>query len=87
MKRRSVNARREDRADRTPEGGNGREESLRVAQHLQDTLSEMLVDFGVSGNGLGYLRGGVVIPVVLPTMANKYAATRFELPDQILPLH
>lgn len=47
----------------------------------------MLVDFGVSGNGLGYLRGGVVIPVVLPTVANKYAATRFELPDEIFPLH
>ena len=54
---------------------------LGVAQHLQDALGEMLVDFGVSWNGLGYLRGGVVIPVVLPAVANKHAATRFELPD------
>jgi len=43
---------------------------LRVAQHLQDALGEMLVDVGVSRNGLGYLRGGVVIPVVLPAVAN-----------------
>ena len=43
---------------------------LRVAQHLQVALDDMLVDVGVSGNGLGYLRGGVVIPVVLPAVAN-----------------
>jgi len=58
------------REDRTPEEYKGREESLRGAQHLQDALSEMLVDVGVSGNGLGYLCGGVVIPVVLPAVAN-----------------
>jgi hypothetical protein len=32
---------------------------LKVAQHLQDALGEMLVNIGVSGNGLGYLRGGL----------------------------
>ena len=60
---------------------------LRVAQHLQDVLGEMLVDIGVSGNGLGYLRGGVVIPVVLPAVANKHAATRFKLPNEVFSLH
>ena len=61
--------------------------STQVAQHLQDALSEMFVDIGVSGNGLGYLRGGVVIPVVFPAVANKYTATRFELPDEVFPFH
>jgi hypothetical protein len=60
---------------------------LKVAQHLQDALGEMLVDIGVLGNGLGYLRGGVVIPVVLPAVANKHAVTRFELPDGVFPFH
>ena len=60
---------------------------LRVAQHLQDALSEMFVDVGVSWNGLGYLRGWVVISVVLPVVANKHTATRFELPDEVFPLH
>jgi hypothetical protein len=60
---------------------------LRVAQHLQDALGEMLIDISVSGNGLGNLCGGVVIPVVLPAVANKHAAARFELPDEVFPLH
>ena len=47
----------------------------------------MLVDIGVSGNGLGYLRGGVVIPVVFSAVANKYTATRFELSDEVFPFH
>jgi hypothetical protein len=28
-----------------------------------------------------------VIPVVLPAVANKHAAARFELPDEVFPLH
>ena len=61
--------------------------SIRVAQHLQDALGEMFVDIGVSGNGLEYLRGGVVILVVFPAVANKHTATRSELPDEVFPLH
>ncbi len=61
--------------------------SIQVAQHFYDALGEVLVDIGVSGNGLGYLCGGVVIPVVLPAVANKHAATRFELPDEVFPFH
>ena len=47
----------------------------------------MLVDFGVTWNRLGDLRGGVMIPIVLPAVANQHAATGFELSDEVLALH
>lgn len=58
-----------------------------VAQHLQDTLGEVFLDFGVPRNRLRNLGGGVVIPVVLPTVANEHAAIGFELSDEIFAFH
>ena len=38
-------------------------------------------------NRLGNLGGGIVIPVVLPTVTNKQATVGFELSDEVFALH
>lgn len=58
-----------------------------IAQHLQDALGEMFLDFGVPRNRLRNLGGGVVIPVVLSTVANEHATVGFKLPDEIFAFH
>ena len=47
----------------------------------------MFFDFGVAGNRLRNFRDGIMIPVVLSAMTNKYATVGFELSDQIFSLH
>lgn len=60
---------------------------LRVAQDPEGVLSETLGDFGVSRNGLGNLRGGIVILVVLPAVTNQHAAVGLALANEVLALH
>lgn len=61
--------------------------TLGIAQHLEDSLCEMFVDFGVAGNRLRNLGDGIVIPIVLPTMTNEDATVGFELSDKVFSLH
>lgn len=58
-----------------------------IAQQLQDVLGEVFFDFGVARDGLGNLRGGVVIPIVLSAVTNKHATIGFELSDEIFAFH
>ena len=37
-------------------------------EHLDNVLGQGILDLSMAGNGLGYLRGGILIPVVLRTM-------------------
>ena len=58
-----------------------------VAQHSQNTFCEMFLDLGVARDGLGNLRGRVVIPIVLSTVTNEHTPNGFKLSDEIFALH
>ena len=60
---------------------------LGIAQQLQDTFCEMFVDLGVARNGLGNLRGGIVILVVLSTMTDKHTTDGFKFSKEVVALH
>lgn len=59
----------------------------RCLQHFENSLGEMLVDLGVSRDGLRYFGGGIEIPIMLATVSNEETAERFKLADKILSLH
>lgn len=58
-----------------------------IAHDLENTLCKMLINLRVAGNRLGNFGGGIVIPIVIPTMANKHATTCFELSNEIFTFH
>ena len=60
---------------------------LGIAQHLQNTLGEVFIDFGVTRYRLRNIRDGIVIPIVLSTVANEQATIGFELSDEIFAFH
>lgn len=43
---------------------------LGVSQHLKNAFRKLFIDLGMTWNGLGDLRGGIMIPIVLPAVAN-----------------
>jgi hypothetical protein len=64
-----------------------RGESLWVAQHLNNALCQMLVYLSMSWNGLRYFGDGIVIPIMLSTVANQHAAIGFQLTNEFFALH
>ena len=60
---------------------------LRVTEHSDNMPGEILLDFPVSGNGLGHASAGISIPIVLALMPNQGAAQFFEGFDQVMSFH
>lgn len=58
-----------------------------VPELLENMLCQGFVDFAMPGNGLSNTRSSILVPVVLATMANEFAAGLLELANQIGSLH
>ena len=48
---------------------------------------QILVDFSVSWDGLGYLGGGILIPVVFSPVPDEYAPHPLDFSDQVFSFH
>jgi hypothetical protein len=60
---------------------------VRHTELLADTDRRGILDFAMTRDGAGALRGRVVVNAVLCTFAEKHATISFEMADQVSPLH
>jgi len=55
-------------------------------EFAEDAAGEVLVDFGMTGNGLANFGLGLLIPVVFSAVAKKRGARLLDFLDEIAPL-